>query len=237
MRPRWADAGAACRIEHVTRNGRSARMRRSVYHPSTVRSARRTGFIVRNRYFAFGANMSRAILVDRRRITPERSEPARLDGYRLVFTEPGIPLVEPAFASIEPAPGDHVHGVLHHLPDGAADSIDRFEGRTYDRIEVVVDTVESGRVGAWAYRSRRTVRCRRPSRRYLQLLIAGACEHGLPEEHIARLRHEPCVHVPVIGRAVPFLLSRWETAIGRSERMKALAHRLYDLLGERATRE
>ncbi|WP_166805085.1 gamma-glutamylcyclotransferase family protein [Nitrosococcus wardiae] len=80
-------------------------------------------------YFAYGANMLTDVLVRRRGVIPLSSEQARLDGYQLVFSQPGLPYIEPCFASIQPIQTDSVYGVLHHLTAHAAAQIDRFEGR------------------------------------------------------------------------------------------------------------
>lgn len=53
--------------------------------------------------------MSRAVLA-RRGLTPLSSEPARLEGWRLRFSHPGLLPPEPAFANLEPEPGATVHG-------------------------------------------------------------------------------------------------------------------------------
>lgn len=41
---------------------------------------------------------------------------------------------------------------------------------------------------AWTYVSNRGVEGRKPSRRYLGLLLAGARYHGLPADYVTRLR-------------------------------------------------
>ncbi len=89
-------------------------------------------------YFAFGANMCRAVLVDRRGITPRSSERARLPDHRLAFVERGFGFVEPAFASIVRSPGDEVHGVLHELTHADLERLDAREAAGYDRVEVEV---------------------------------------------------------------------------------------------------
>lgn len=157
-------------------------------------------------YFAFGANMSSRVLA-RRRVTPISSEPARLSGYRLAFQERGIPFVEPAFASIEPADGDAVHGVLMRLERAAFARIDSSEGPGYELLDVDVIGRDSGRVCATAFTSRRPVVGLRPSRRYLGLLCEGARENGLPTEYVRRLEGEPHFYVPGMGPAFTLLAS------------------------------
>jgi hypothetical protein len=141
-------------------------------------------------YFAFGANMSSDVL-SRRRVRPLASEPARLDDHVLFFGERGIPFVEPGFATIAAAPGKTVWGVLHHLRAGDLDVLRSYEGNTYSRRRVRVVGRNSGEVEAWVFSSRYPVRGLRPSTRYLDTLLSGAREHGLPEDYVTWLERQP----------------------------------------------
>lgn len=169
-------------------------------------------------YFAYGANMLTDVLVRRRGIVPLSSEQARLDGYQLVFNQPGLPYIEPCFATIQPAPADSVYGVLHHLNATDTAQIDRFEGRGYRRLTIRVEGKCNGRVEAWAYQSARPVEGRRPSRRYRDLLIAGAQEFSLPAAYITRLEEIPCSHFPLISQLLPPLIEVIERARRKSPR-------------------
>jgi hypothetical protein len=163
-------------------------------------------------YFAFGANMSSDVLT-RRRVRPLASEPARLDDHVLFFGERGIPLLEPGFATIGTAPGETVWGVLHRLRAGDLDVLRSYEGNTYSRRRVSVVGRDSGEVEAWVFSSRHPVQGLRPSTRYLDTLLAGAREHGLPEDYVTRLERQPSVRVPFLSRRIPRTLE----AIERSE--------------------
>lgn len=125
-----------------------------------------------------------------RGVRPLSSESARLDGFRLVFGEPGLPLLEPVFASIDPAEGEAVHGVLLRLAPGDFARIDATEGPGYEVLSVDVVGRVHGPVRARVFRTRRPVRGRRPSRRYLDLMRLGAREHGLPCDYVRRLDGE-----------------------------------------------
>ncbi len=146
-------------------------------------------------YFAFGANMASRVLAARR-VTPLSSEAASLPGYRLVFEERGLPVIEPAFASITRAAGETVHGVLMRLERADFDRIDATEGPAYALLEIDVAGRKSGAVTAIAFQSTRPVQGYLPSRRYLRILCDGAREHGLPGEYIRALEAQPSVHVP-----------------------------------------
>ena len=51
-------------------------------------------------YFAYGSNVNTKTMNGTRGITPSAAYPAVLPGYELVFNVPGLPFVEPAFASV-----------------------------------------------------------------------------------------------------------------------------------------
>lgn len=163
-------------------------------------------------YFAYGANMSRAVLA-RRGVAPLESEPARLDGWRLRFSHPGLLPIEPAFANLEPGAGGVVHGVLHTLRAGDLERLDRLEGAEYLHEELTV-VAAGGPVRARAYRNPRPVGGLRPSRRYLASLLVGAREHGLPAEWLRALEDQPALHVPLVSDAAARL-------VGVAERLRA----------------
>ena len=62
------------------------------------------------RYWAYGANLSPAVLV-RRRLRPLAASPAVLRDHRLLFNH------RTGFANVEPANGRSAHGVLYELSD------------------------------------------------------------------------------------------------------------------------
>ena len=170
----------------------------------------------RIRYFAYGANMCSDVFVRRRRIQTFSSEVARLDGYRLVFTEPGIPILEPVFASIEADRQSCVYGVLYELPASAIAVLDSFEGNGYKRFELEVIGLQTGVITAWVYRSRQDKRGLLPSRRYLQLMVKAACEQGFPQEYIDAISAHPSVHIPLLSSLVPRAVDTLERAQQRS---------------------
>lgn len=179
-------------------------------------------------YFAFGANMSSRVL-SARRVRPLSREPAALAGYRLVFHERGVPIFEPAFASIEPAAGGIVHGVLLRLEHAAFSLIDSTEGPGYDLLEVDVVGRDSGRVRATAYTSRRPVAGLVPSRRYLDLLCEGARENGLPADYVRRLEAQPSRNIPgshalfsLVAKALQALQRRGIAVPARARRTRRM---------------
>lgn len=154
---------------------------------------------MRETYFAFGANVHPATL-ERRGIVPLSEQPARLEDHRLVFDQPGLPWLEPAFASVRPCPGSHVWGVAYELTSSALARLRGFEGAGYVEIGVEL-RVGAERVAARAFATRGSQSERLPSRRYLSVIRAGARHHGLPEEWLAGLDAHPCFYVPGLHEA------------------------------------
>lgn len=156
-------------------------------------------------YFGFGSNMSRLSL-RAKGVEPLASHRAELPGWRLRFNVQHFFRHEGGVGNIERTgnPEDRVLGVLHECPDEALEPLDAAEayGYGYDRIEVNVESPDhpAGR--------RRTVPAltyigmpqfidhqRLPSRRYLNIVLAGAHEAKLDQDYIRALAKHP-VHSP-----------------------------------------
>ena len=157
-------------------------------------------------YFAFGANMARSVLTGRRGVVPLDAAPGRVKGHTLAFNLPGIPLVEPAFASIERAePDAECHGVLYTLTPEDWLKVCATEGvfspfgmggyrvvslpvALYDERTVPAFTLQAGGARVPSAMSLP------PSERYLNLLKEGARENGLSLEwqrYLARIKPSP----------------------------------------------
>jgi hypothetical protein len=136
-------------------------------------------------YFAYGSNMSPATLRGRRGLTPLATRRGWIDGYRLCFDIPIGP-GERGVANLTVEPGVRTHGVAHLLTPDEAERLDRTEGvhvGLYFREDVTIVT-DGGPVEGFAYRSTRTSLGRKPSARYLDILLDGARRHGLPDEYV-----------------------------------------------------
>ncbi len=144
-------------------------------------------------YFGYGSNMNRAIFEERRRMQPLATRCGWLADYRLRFNIP-IGDGERAVANLECEPGARTYGVLYLLTSEDFDRLDRTEGvhlGIYRRaaIEAVADGGE--RIPAFTYCSILTRAGRKPSARYLGLLIDGARAHCLPADYVRFLEsHE-----------------------------------------------
>ena len=144
-------------------------------------------------YFAYGSNLDPSIFLGRRQMKPLEIRVALLRDFELRFDLPVGP-GERGVANVAPCPGDHVGGVLYLLGRREAQRLDRTEGvdyGAYHRLAVEVRDACGTLYRAFTYHSARGQACRKPSRRYLGLLISGALEHGLPVDYVERLKRIP----------------------------------------------
>ena len=140
-------------------------------------------------YFAYGSNMSPAIFLERRAMRPLAAKCARLDGYRLCFDIPVGPSNR-GVANVIAEAAASIWGVAYLLTPGEFDRLDRTEGvhrGLYTRIPVELVTASDERLAGFTYRSELRSESRKPSQRYLGLLLDGARHHALPAEYVALL--------------------------------------------------
>ena len=120
---------------------------------------------------------------------PLATRRARLDGYRLCFDIPVGPSNR-GVANVETCDGAHIWGVAYLLHPEEFDRLDRTEGvhrGLYTRLAVELATDGDEQIAAFTYRSPFRSDARKPSARYLGLLLDGARHHGLPAEYAAAL--------------------------------------------------
>jgi cation transport regulator ChaC len=144
-------------------------------------------------YFAYGSNLDPGTFLGRREMRPLESRVGVLSGFQLRFDLPVGP-GERGVANVAPLPGDVVWGVAYLLTHPEAERLDRTEGvhrGAYLRLSVEVRDTASSLLPAFTYHSSRGIAGRKPSRRYLGLILAGARHHGLPVEYVERLRALP----------------------------------------------
>ncbi|HEY4919099.1 MAG TPA: gamma-glutamylcyclotransferase family protein [Xanthobacteraceae bacterium] len=136
-------------------------------------------------YFAYGSNMSRALMRPRCRSAREIGM-ARLDGWQFIIMREG-------YASIVPAPGGVVHGVLWRLAPRDLAALNAYERLEQGLYRAATLPVRAGarRVAALVYvGGSRAAGVPRPG--YLDLVLAAAREAGLPASYVASLaRHMP----------------------------------------------
>ena len=142
-------------------------------------------------YFAYGSNLHRSIFVEQRKIEPYATRWGWVEDYRLRFNIPIGP-GERGVANIEPETGARTYGALYLLSTEQFEHLDRTEGVNfgiYQRTPVEVVTETGERIAGFAYQSSLNARGRKPSPRYISLLLAGARQHGLPAAWIDLLSH------------------------------------------------
>ncbi len=144
-------------------------------------------------YFGYGSNMDRGTFLGRRGMRPRAACAAQLRGFSLCFDLPVGP-GERGVANLRPDPEGLVWGVLWQISIADSERLDRTEGvhrGYYRRVAVEVETAEGSRHVAFTYGSAHGRPGRKPSARYLGLLLAGARDHRLPEPYVASLRALP----------------------------------------------
>ncbi|MCX4243099.1 gamma-glutamylcyclotransferase family protein [Paraliomyxa miuraensis] len=148
--------------------------------------------------FAYGSNLHPEVRERRRGLLPSAVVPAVLSDWRLSFELPGLPLVEPAMASIVPAPGHEVHGLLLRFSPEQLATLERSEGGGlfYETVQVHARSYAGERIRAVAFKARPelVVAERPPSRRYLALIREGARRSGLHSDYCRKLDALP--HAP-----------------------------------------
>lgn len=131
-------------------------------------------------HFAYGANMSRAVM---RKYAPGARPlgPATLPGHRFVITADG-------YASVEPAAGSTVHGVLWRITPRDRVMLDAWEnvaGGLY-RVETLGVRRKRCIAPALVYFARESGEGR-PKPGYLELVLAAASEWELPLAYVRSL--------------------------------------------------
>jgi gamma-glutamylcyclotransferase len=138
-------------------------------------------------YFAYGSNLNRTQFRSRAGQVLEEIN-GELKNYELVFNHKvrgGT-----ASANIKQVPGKSIHGVLYRIPESAFRTLDRFEGvpMHYRRIEVRVTAADGREINTQVYIATKIEGGLRPSGHYLQSIVEGATQAGLPGEYIEQVR-------------------------------------------------
>jgi len=136
-------------------------------------------------YFAYGSNLWVDQMVRRTgpiRQGADRPRLVQLPGYRLAFNMQGD--CGHVFANIV-QPGEGVLGVVYRCGPESLDILDEYEsGYERRRVTVVDDRGEKLEALAYVAIPGNVVGDRTPEAEYLQRVVRGARQHGLPETYI-----------------------------------------------------
>jgi gamma-glutamylcyclotransferase len=140
-------------------------------------------------YFAYGSNLWIDQMIARTGAFPKGAEKpsiARLSGYRLSFNmraENGQ-----FYANITQDASHYVLGVLYPCTAEALDRLDGFEGG-YCREQIAVAGACGATVEAVTYiaKAERLSEDGMPSAQYLQRILRGGRQHGLPEDYLGEI--------------------------------------------------
>jgi len=146
--------------------------------------------------FAYGSNMPTARLRER---CPS-AQPigvAELPGYELRWHKKSKDGSGKCDIVLTGLPGASVFGVLYKVPNGEKGALDRAEGlgAGYDETEIEVRR-GADRLTVKAYIATATDPMLKPYTWYRGLAVAGAKQHGLPADYIARLEAVPADQDP-----------------------------------------
>lgn len=134
-------------------------------------------------YFAYGSNMERFQL---KRLCPKAKfvAAAALADHELTFSG-NSPMWGGGIADIRERPGKTVEGVVWDIGEAERKVLDEYEGypALYLYKEIQVRSRAGKVITAFAYIMANPGREMAPSKRYKQLLISGAEEHGLSDEY------------------------------------------------------
>ena len=138
-------------------------------------------------YFAFGSNMDADRLQDRvGHIDRTAVRSARLEGFRLCFDKRSR--TAGGAATVLPAPGCTVQGVLYDLTDAQLEQLDAIEFHPVHYLRTLTSVVvDGGERSAWMYvgQPEFLVEGLRPTPEYLACLLRGA--EWLPPAYVAYL--------------------------------------------------
>ena len=168
-------------------------------------------------YFAYGSNMNQNVFTERRGISPQFIAHAKITGWRLAMEHPGVPIIEPVFATIKEQKNAVVHGVLYKLIASDFERLNNSEGAAYRLVWINNIECEGRMFRGCTFVSPESCTGKKPSRRYMQILIQGAKENNLPKSYIADLENIKAIHLPFVSSLVDLLakMALKYTASGR----------------------
>jgi hypothetical protein len=160
----------------------------------------------RVQYLAFGANLSDAVM-NERRIRPFAMKPFTLRNHGLRFDHPA-PWTGCAYASAEPADGESVHGFLYTLSARDAARMDFYEAvPVINRYRRTWAEQDGKRV--YFYQTNRSTPDLRPTEEYLGYIVKGLESHpGASDEYRRWMAATPTAEPGKFESPLPLLADR-----------------------------
>ena len=88
------------------------------------------------------------------------------------FSLRGIPHAEPAYANVQPSPGDEVHGVAFLMDKPSMEKLDKQESG-YAKVMVDMEAYDGRKIRGFVYHNEKNKDELKPTKRYLGVLIKG----------------------------------------------------------------
>ena len=141
-------------------------------------------------YLAYGSNLwkkQKEVRTDSIRTGNESPQIARLADYRLAFNKRGKN--GEVVANIMAAPGNEVIGIVYRVNDESLKKMDKYE-REYDRsiVSVILENKTCIEAFIFIAIAKNVIAEKKPTTEYLNKIIDGANEHGLPIEYIEKIQ-------------------------------------------------
>ena len=163
--------------------------------------------------FGFGSNMDVHFVEKTKEVEVLEHTPAVLRGYRLSFSFPGYPLVEPAFGNLREDPEAETHGVAFRMSRANRDRMVQVEPDEYGVRDVDLEAYDGRRLRGFIFIANNPdLEEFAPSKRYLGIILDGARRAGLCPDYLRMLERHPTYSPPDwvhhrVRRARPRLLS------------------------------
>ena len=125
---------------------------------------------------------------------------AQADDYAVSFTLPGIPHIEPSFAIMAPQDGQTAFGVLHYITNKDMLKILNSESAAYQVVDInATDTTGKRYIAKTLVGEAGEPPINGTSARYLDIVLEGATEHGLPDAYINTLKQTRTIYIPLVS--------------------------------------
>ncbi len=167
-------------------------------------------------YFSYGSNMNSKQLNARCSGKPAALAVAKLEGHKVAFFGHSKTW-DGAVETVISAPGHEAWGVVYELSLGDRDKLDdyqdiRLDGTgSYFQYPSEVEGADSKRYSVLFYKKDLLGEPQKPSQEYLDFIVEGAVERGLPASYVDELRG---IEAQKASYPVPFVKKTLREAMG-----------------------